>query len=61
MYAKEFSRVFLYLKNSLATATNSDQMKAMAGVAGFNKLRTLKNGIEDAMKGSAQNSDHIGR
>ena len=24
-------------------------MKAMAGVAGFNKLRTLKNGIEDAM------------
>ncbi|PKZ67780.1 hypothetical protein CYJ96_11935 [Moraxella osloensis] len=38
--------------NSLAKAgetTNSDQMKVMAGVAGFNKLRTLKNGIEDAM------------
>ena len=38
--------------NSLAKAgqtANSDQMKVMAGVAGFNKLRTLKNGIEDAM------------
>ena len=38
--------------NSLVKAgetTNSDQMKVMAGVAGFNKLRTLKNGIEDAM------------
>ncbi|TGP42997.1 hypothetical protein EN873_44790 [bacterium M00.F.Ca.ET.230.01.1.1] len=38
--------------NSLAKAgqaANSDQMKVMAVVAGFNKLRTLKNGIEDAM------------
>ena len=38
--------------NSLVKAgetTNSDQMKVMAGVAGFSKLRTFKEGIENAM------------
>ena len=38
--------------NSLVKAgetTNSDQMKVMAGVAGFSKLRTLKQGIDSAM------------